>query len=300
MQKGVQTVETGFVGLGSMGLPMARNLLQAGHRLTAYNRTRRQVEELAGSGAQAAGTLAAACVPGVVMSVLSDDAAVEACVWGEGGILRALPEQGIHICLSTISTGLSRRLAEAHREHGQRYIAAPVFGRPDAAAAARLIVVAAGPLEAIERCRPLLEPLGRKLFVLGPEAPAAHALKLAGNFLIASMLETLAEAFALLRKSGVEPAKLLEIVNGGLFQSPVYENYGRLMLEERFEPAGFTVRLGLKDVRLVLLAAEAAGAPVPIASLVHDRLLSALARGQGELDWSSLGRIAATSAGLER
>ncbi|MBZ5565256.1 MAG: NAD(P)-dependent oxidoreductase [Acidobacteriia bacterium] len=293
-------METGFVGLGNMGLPMARNLLQAGHRLTVYNRTRGRAEELAKSGAQVASTPAAGCAHGVVMTVLSDDAAVESCVWGEGGILNALPKDGVHICLSTISTDLSRRLAEAHSARGQHFIAAPVFGRPAAAAAARLIVVAAGPPEAIERCRPLLEPLGRKVFVLGPDAPAAHTLKLAGNFLIASMLETLAEAFALLRKSNVDPAKLLEIVNGGLFQSPVYENYGRLMLEERFEPAGFALRLGLKDVRLVLRASETAAAPLPIASLIHDRLLSALARGQGDLDWSSLARVAAASAGLDR
>lgn len=293
-------MEIGFVGLGNMGLPMARNLLQAGHRVTVYNRTRNRAEELAKSGAQIAATPAAACVPGIVLDVLADDAAVEACVWGDNGILQALPPNGVHICLSTISTELSQHLVDAHEARGQRFVAAPVFGRPDAAAAARLIVVAAGPAEAIERCRPLLEPLGRKLFVLGPAAPAAHTLKLAGNFLIASMLETLAEAFALLRKSSVDPAKLLEIVNGGLFQSPVYENYGRLMIEQRFEPAGFALRLGLKDVRLVLRAAEAAAAPLPIASLVRDRLLSALARGQGELDWSSLARVAAESAGLER
>ncbi len=292
-------METGLIGLGSMGFPMARNLLQAGHRLTVYNRTRSRAEELAKSGAQVVTTPAAACAPGVVMSVLSDDAAVESCVWGEGSILNALPQEGVHICLSTISTDLSRRLAETHSKHGQHFIAAPVFGRPDAAAAARLIVVAAGSPVALERCKPLLEPLGRKVFVLGPDAPAANTLKLAGNFLLASMLETLAEAFALLRKSNVDPGKLLEIVNGGLFQSPVYENYGRLMLEERFEPAGFALRLGLKDVRLVLRAGETAAAPLPIASLVHDRLLSALARGQGELDWSSLSRVAAASAGLD-
>ena len=293
-------MDTGLVGLGNMGLPMARNLLQAGHGLTVYNRTRGRAEELAKSGAQVASTPAAACAHGVVMSVLSDDAAVESCVWGEGGILNALPKDGVHICLSTISTDLSRRLAEAHSARGQHFVAAPVFGRPDAAAAARLIVVVAGPPEAIERCKPLLELLGRKVFVLGPDAPAAHTLKLAGNFLIASMLETLAEAFALLRKSNVDPAKLLEIVNDGLFQSPVYESYGRLMLEERFEPAGFALRLGLKDVRLVLRAGETAAAPLPIASLIHDRLLSALARGQGDLDWSSLARVSAASAGLDR
>ena len=178
-------------------------------------------------------------------------------------------------------------------------MAAPVFGRPEAAEAKRLLVVAAGPAEAVERCRPLLEAIGRKLFVIGTDAPAAHALKLAGNFLIASMLETLSEAFALVRKSGVDPAQFLEIANGSLFQSPVYEHYGKLIVEERFEPAGFRMRLGLKDVGLILRAAEAAAVPLPMASLIRDQMLSAIARGQGDLDWASLARVAAENAGLK-
>jgi 3-hydroxyisobutyrate dehydrogenase-like beta-hydroxyacid dehydrogenase len=293
------TVQAGFVGLGNMGWPMARNLLQAGHRLTVYNRTRRRAEELAKFGAQVAGTLAQACASGVVMTMLSDDRANEECVFSPEGLLHALPANGVHVGLSTISTDLSRRLSEAHRERGQSFIAAPVFGRPEAAEAARLLVVAAGPAEALERCRPLLEAFARKLFVIGPDPPAANTVKLAGNLLIASMLETLSEAFALVRKSGVDSARFLEIVNGSLFQSPMYENYGKLIVEGRFEPAGFRLRLGLKDVGLVLRAAEAVAVPLPLASLVRDQLLSAVARGQGDMDLSSLAKVAAENAGLK-
>jgi 3-hydroxyisobutyrate dehydrogenase-like beta-hydroxyacid dehydrogenase len=293
------TVQAGFVGLGNMGRPMARNILEAGHQLTVYNRTRSRAEEVFKSGAQVAGTLAEACASGVVMTMLADDRAIEECVFSPEGILRALPANGIHVGLSTISTDLSRRLVEAHRARGQSFVAAPVFGRPEAAEAARLLVIAAGPSEAVERCWPLLGAIGRKLFVLGTDASAANAVKLAGNFLIASMLETLSEAFVLMRKSGVEPARFLEIVNGSLFQSPVYEIYGRLIVEERFEPAGFHLRLGLKDAGLVLRAAEALAVPMPLASLIRDQLLSAVARGQGDLDWSSLAKIAAENAGIK-
>jgi 3-hydroxyisobutyrate dehydrogenase-like beta-hydroxyacid dehydrogenase len=292
-------MKAGFIGLGNMGQPMAHNLLKARHELVVYNRTRSRAEELARGGAQVAGTPAEACAPGVVLTMLADDHAVAECVFGAGGILKALPAGGVHVSMSTISTALSRRLAEAHAAEGQSFVAAPVFGRPEAAAAARLVVVAAGPAEALERCRPLLEAVSRKLFVIGAEAPAANILKLAGNFLIASMLESLAEAFALARKSGMDPAQLLEIVNGALFQSPLYENYGKLMVEQRYAPAGFKLHLGLKDIRLALAAAEAANVPMPLASLLRDHLLSAVARGQGELDWASLARVLAENAGLE-
>lgn len=292
-------MQAGFVGLGNMGAPMARTLLRAGHRLTVYNRTRSRAEGVVTSGAQVAGMVAEACASGVVMSMLADDRATEECVFGPAGILSALPANGVHVGLSTISTDLSRRLTEAHRERGQSFVAAPVFGRPEAAEAKRLLVVAAGPPDAVERCRPLLEAIGRKLFVIGTDAPAAHAVKLAGNFLIASMLETLSEAFALMRKSGVAPAQFLEILNGSLFQSSLYENYGKLIVEERFEPAGFRLRLGLKDVGLVLRAAEGVAVPMPLASLIRDQLLSAVARGQGDLDWSSLAKVSAQNAGLK-
>jgi len=292
-------MEMGFIGLGAMGEPMARNLIKAGHALKIYNRTRSRAEALAGQGTTLAETPAAACTAGVVATMLADDAAVEGVVFGEHGVLEGLPRGGVHISHSTISTNLSRRLAGAHRQREQIFLAAPVFGRPDAAQAARLIVVAAGPPEAVERCHPALEAIGRKVFVIGPDAPAANTIKLAGNFLIASMLETLGEAFALLRKSGVDPATFLEIMVGSFFQSPIYENYGKIIAEQRYEPAGFKLRLGLKDVRLMMAAAEEAGAPMPIASLIRDNLISGIAQGLGDLDWSAVARVAALKSGLK-
>ncbi len=205
----------------------------------------------------------------------------------------------MHISHGTISVSLSRRLAEAHRQRGQYFVAAPVFGRPEAAQAARLLVIAAGASQAIDRCRPALEAIGRKLVVLGTDPTAANTFKLAGNFLIASMLESLGESFALLRKSGVDPAMFLEVMAGTFFQSPIYENYGKIIAGQRYEPPGFKLRLGLKDVRLILEAAEEAAAPMPIASLIRDNLLSGIAQGMEDLDWSAVARVAALKAGLK-
>jgi len=291
-------MELGFIGLGAMGEPMARNLIKAGHTVRVYNRTRSRAEALATQGAAVAETPQAACAGGIVATMLSDDAALEGVVFGEHGVLAGLPRGGVHIAHSTISVNLSRRLTDAHQQRGQLFIAAPVFGRPEAAQAARLVVVAAGAAEAMERCRPVLEAVGRKLFVVGADAPAANTVKLSGNFLIASMLEALGESFALLRKSGVDPAAFLEIV-GAFFQSPVYDNYGRIVAEQRYDPAGFKLRLGLKDLRLMIAAAEEAGAPLPIASLVRDNLVSGIAQGLGDLDWSAVARVAALKAGLK-
>lgn len=288
----------GFIGLGGMGSPIARSLLDAGHGVTVYNRTRARAEELASRGARVAETVADACRFPIVMTMLADDEAVEATVYGDRGVLETLPAAGIHVSLSTISTELSRRLTQAHALKGQRFVSAPVFGRPDAAAAKRLLVVAAGPAAAVEQVRGLLDAIGRKLFVIGEDPPAANTLKLAGNFLIVSMLETLGEAFALLRKSGIEPAQFMEIVNGNLIQSPIYENYGKIIAERRFEPAGFKLRLGLKDVRLLLSAAEERSVPMPMAGLLRDHLLSAVAAGMGESDWSALAEVAARKEGL--
>jgi len=291
-------MELGFIGLGGMGEPMARNLMKAGHAVKIYNRTRSRAEALVNQGATLAETPAAACSAGVVASMLADDAAVEEVVFGEHGVLEGLPRGGVHISHSTISTNLSRRLVEAHQQREQVFVAATVFGRPDAAQAARLIVVAAGPPEAVERCHPALEAIGRKLFVIGPDPPAANTVKLAGNFLIAAMLETLGEAFALLRKSGVDPATFLEVMVGPFFQSPIYDNYGKIIAEQRYEPAGFKLRLGLKDIRLVLAADEAA-APMPIASLIRDNMISGVAQGLEALDWSAVARVAALKSGLK-
>jgi 3-hydroxyisobutyrate dehydrogenase-like beta-hydroxyacid dehydrogenase len=281
-----------------MGMPIARNLLKAGHELTVYNRTRSKAEALKSAGAQLANSVAEASKPEVVMTMLADDVAVEQTALGEGGILNTLGNGGVHVSLSTISTALSRRLANAHTAKGQSFVAAPVFGRPDAAEAARLLVVAAGPAEAVERVRLLLEAIGRKLFVVGSEPYSANAVKLAGNFLIASMLESLSEVLVLTRKSGVEPEKTLEILNGSFFQSPIYEIYGKIIIGEEFSPPGFALRLGLKDVRLVLAAAEEAAVPMPVASVIRDHFVSGIARGWADMDWAALAKVVAEDAGL--
>ncbi len=292
----------GFLGLGGMGLPMALNLVRAGHEVSAWNRTSSRADAVRAAGGQVAGTAADAAEGAeLVLTMLADDAAVSAVVFGDEateGFLRALPRGAVHACTSTISVALSRRLAQAHAKHDQGYVAAPVFGRPQAAEAGQLTVVAAGAPAARARCREALEALGQTVHELGDDAPAANVVKLAGNFLIAGMMEALAEAFALGRKSGVDAAKLLEILNGGLVRSPLYQSYGTMMAQERFEPAGFKLSLGLKDMRLALAAADAAAVPMPLASLVHDHLLSGAARGWGDRDWTAMSRILSEAAGL--
>jgi 3-hydroxyisobutyrate dehydrogenase-like beta-hydroxyacid dehydrogenase len=290
-------MNVGFIGLGQMGLPMAANLLKAGHRVTAYNRTRSRAEELARAGGAVAKTAGEACRGEALVTMLADDQAVEEVVLAQE-LVAELPHETVHISMSTLSVALSRRLAETHARSGRLYVSAPVLGRPDAARAAKLFIFAAGPARAVARSRPLFDAMGQHTFILGEDAPQANVVKLAANFLIASVIESLGEAFALVRKSGVEPSHFLHIITSTLFSAPVYQNYGRIIVEERFEPAGFKVPLGLKDVRLVLAAADAAGVPLPIANIVRDHLLTAMARGRQELDWSSLARVAAENAGL--
>jgi 3-hydroxyisobutyrate dehydrogenase-like beta-hydroxyacid dehydrogenase len=300
-------MKLGFIGLGNMGQAMARNIARAGHQLTVYNRTRSRADELRAEGARVAvSPYDAALNADVLITMLANDEAVEAVIFGshravrqEGlGALHGLRAGTVHISMSTIGVALSKRLAEAHAAAGQAYVAAPVFGRPDVAAAARLWIVAAGPADHIERCRPVFEPISQGMFTVGEEPWTANVVKLAGNFLIASMLEALGEAFALVRKSGVEVHQFLEISNSALFKSPLYETYGSIIADERYEPAGLKLALGLKDVRLALEAADAASAPMPLASLIRDHFLSAIAHGQGEMDWAGLARVIAEHAGL--
>lgn len=294
-------MKVGFIGLGNMGQPMARNLRAAGHELAVFNRSREKAEPLRQQGARVADSPAdAARGAEVVFSMLSDDAAVEGVVLGESGLLGGLGQGAVHVSSSTISVGLSERLAEAHAKAGQRYVSAPVFGRPEAAEAKQLWVLAAGAKADVERCRPLLEALGRGLTVLGERAPQANVVKLSGNFLIASMMEALGEAFALTRKSGVEPQVFLEVFQSVFARSPIFERYAMLIADARYEPAGFKLRLGHKDMRLALEAAGAAEVPMPLASLLKDHLLGGVARGMGDLDWSALGALAAERAGLDK
>ena len=282
-----------------MGLAMARLLLQAGHRLTVYNRTRSRVDQLKDLKPVVAETPAAAARGAdVLITMLADDDSLEAVMLGPEGAVAVLPAGAIHISMSTISPALAARLAERHRAAGQVYVAAPVFGRPEAAAAKQLWIVAAGPADALTRCRPVLDALGQGVIVVGDDPPHANVIKLAGNFLLAAAIEAMGEAFALGRKYGIAPADLLDIVNGRLIRSPIYENYGKLIAEERYEPAGFKLKYGLKDIRLALGAAEQVAAPMPLASLIRDRYLAGIARGWGDVDWAALARIAAVDAGL--
>lgn len=292
-------MKVGFIGLGNMGSGMARNLIRAGHSVTVYNRTRSRAEALQPDGAAIAGTAAdAATGAEAVITMLSDDTAVEDVIFGAGRVLQAMPAGAVHVSASTISVALSRRLAAAHQQQKQHYVSAPVFGRPDAAAAAKLFVVAAGPAQEIDRCRPLFDAMGQKLFIAGDEPPMANVVKLAGNFLITTMIEGLAEAFAFGRKSNVDAGRLLEILTGSLFPAPIYKNYGGMIAADKFEPVGFKMTLGAKDNRLVLAAAEEAGVPMPMASLVRDQFLAAIAQGMSDADWAAVARIVYKNAGL--
>lgn len=299
-----------FIGLGNMGSAMATNLLKAGHTLTVYNRSRKRADALKPLGARVASTPGeAAAGAEVAITMLADDHALESVVLGHGGeekgmaekgkgILDSLPPNATHISMSTISVALSRQLAAVHAESKQHYIAAPVFGRPEAAAAAKLFIVAAGPAAQIDRCRPLFDAMGQKTFIAGDEPSGANLMKLAGNFLITAVIEGLAESFALVRKSGLDVNQFHEILTNSLFNAPIYKTYGALIASQKFEPAGFKLPLGFKDNRLLLAAAEEAAVPMPMASLVRDRFLAAMAQGMAESDWSAISRISAKEAGL--
>jgi 3-hydroxyisobutyrate dehydrogenase-like beta-hydroxyacid dehydrogenase len=299
-REGALTMEIGLIGLGNMGSGIAKSLLRAGHRLTVYNRTRSRAEALKPDGVVVAGSVAEACRGEAVLTMLSDDRALESVVFGGGGILASLPHSGLHISLSTISVALSDKLTDAHASAAQQYVAAPVFGRPEAAESAKLAVVAAGAKPSIERCKPLLDALGPKLFVTGEKPSSANAVKITGNFLIATVLESLSEALAFTRKSGLDAAAVLDFFTSTLFNAPVYKTYGGLIVEGKHDHVGFSLPLGFKDLKLMLQAAEAQTVPVPIASVLHDRFLLALARGYEKKDWSVLGRVASEDAGLAR
>lgn len=292
-------MDIGFIGLGMMGHPMAQNLLRTGHHVTVYNRTRSRAEELQSEGATVADRPEEACKGEIVITMLADDAALEDIVFGSGNLLAAMAVGALHISMSTISVALSDRLTEAHRESGQHYVSAPVFGRPQAAAAAQLNIIAAGSPDAVERCRPVLDALGQKTFVVGEKPSIANLIKLSGNFLIISMTESLGEAFALTRKYGIDPNQYLDILTTILFPAPIYKSYGGLIAGQKYEPPGFRLKLGLKDVRLALAAAEAESVPLPVASIARDHLLSAMARGYQDLDIAALALVCAEDAGLQ-
>jgi 3-hydroxyisobutyrate dehydrogenase-like beta-hydroxyacid dehydrogenase len=290
-------MDIGFVGLGNMGSGMASSLLKAGHQVTAYNRSQDKVDLLAERGARPARSVAEASRSQIVVTMLSNDAAVEAVTFGADGIIATLAQGGVHVSSSTISVALAERLTAAHAEAGQRFVTAPVFGRPVAAETAKLFVVASGDPAAIQKVSPVFEAIGQKTFVVSDSPAAAILIKLSGNFLIASVIESLGEAMALVGKAGVDKEQYLEVLTSTLFGAPVYQTYGGLIAREEFEPAGFAAPLGLKDVRLVLAAGEELRVPLPVASLLRDRFLTLVANGGDHLDWSAVGALAAWEAG---
>ena len=286
-------MKIGFIGLGRMGSAMAANLVKAGHQVTVFNRSPDKRRKLVELGAHEAARIADACRGEAVITMLADDAALSSVTLADGGIVASLPKGAIHVSMSTVSVALARELTKAHAAAGQRFIAAPVFGRPEAAAAAKLFIVAAGEPAAVETCLPLFNALGQKTLPIGPEPAAANLVKLSGNFLLASAIEALGEAIALVSKAGVDRRAYVELLTSTIFPAPVYATYGGLIAANRFEPASFTAALGLKDIRLALAAAESLGVPMPLGALLQRRFLRLLAQGGENLDWSALGGLAA-------
>jgi 3-hydroxyisobutyrate dehydrogenase-like beta-hydroxyacid dehydrogenase len=293
-------MKVGFIGLGNMGSAIAANLLKAGHEVTVFNRTSSKAEPLVKQGARYAARIADACQGDAVMTMLSDDHAVESVVFGEAGIADSLGKGAVHISVSTISVALSQKLTTTHADRGQRFVAAPVFGRPEAAAAAKLFVTAAGADDAVDACLPLFEAIGQRTFRFGTHPPDANLVKLSGNFLISSVIEALGEAMALVGKAGLDQHQYLDFLTSTLFVAPVYKTYGALIADRKFEPAGFAAPLGFKDNRLVLAAAETLRVPMPLASLIYNRFLTLLAHGGESLDWSAISQLAAEDAGQQK
>jgi 3-hydroxyisobutyrate dehydrogenase-like beta-hydroxyacid dehydrogenase len=280
-----------------MGSAIALNLIKAGHDVVVWNRSADKAESLVAAGATLAATPAEAAAGGIVMTMLADDKAVEAVAFGPDGIL-ASPAQPLHISLSTIGVAFAERLMAAHEEAGGSLVSAPVFGRPLAAAAAKLFIAAAGPADAIARAQPLFDAIGQKTFILGDSAPMANLMKLCGNFLIGSVIESLAEAMTLGQRGGIPKAKMLEVLTGSYFDAPIYRVYGEIIASDAYLPAGFTAPLGLKDMNLVSEAATDARVPMPVLAVIRNHILSLIAREGEEVDWAALARSVETEAGL--
>jgi 3-hydroxyisobutyrate dehydrogenase-like beta-hydroxyacid dehydrogenase len=291
------TKAVALVGLGNMGHPMARNLLAAGIPLTIWNRTASKGDDLVAAGATRAASIAEAGRCDIVITMVSDDAALKQTLF-DGGLIGAMKPGAIHVSMSTISVALADTLAKEHDARSLALVCAPVMGRPDAAVAAKLFILAAGRDDAIDRCQPLFDAMGQRTFRFGDHPGSAVVVKLSVNFLIAALIESLSEASVLVSKHGVSTHALVDLLTSTLFSAPVYKTYGAIVADKRYRPAGFPAPLGLKDMSLVLDAAREANAPMPLASLVRDHLIAAIALGYGDADWSALGAVVANNAGL--
>ncbi len=293
------TETIGFIGLGNMGRPMAANLLAAGHHMRVFSRKDESAAPLVAQGALRVTHTHETAVPGgIVITMLSDDAALEEVAIGDGKLARALGSGGVHVSMSTVSPAASRRVAAQLAGLGVSYVAAPVFGRPDAAAAQKLWICVSGGRAAKERVLPILQALGQGVFDFGEDAGGANVVKLAGNFLLASAVEAMAESMALAAKNGIDTESLMDMMGQTLFACPVYRTYGGMLIRRRYDPPGFRLALGLKDVDLVLKTASDSKTPMPLASLLHDRMLAGVAKGRGDLDWAIVGQEVNEQAGL--
>jgi 3-hydroxyisobutyrate dehydrogenase-like beta-hydroxyacid dehydrogenase len=288
-------MDIGFIGLGEMGSAIVANLLKAGHRVRVWNRSPERARPLVEAGAQTVATPAEAFSGDAVFSMLADDAALREVI--DAAVLDAAPRGLVHVNMATISVALAAELAREHAERGLRYVAAPVMGRPDAARAAKLIIIAAGDAEAVDHVQPLFDVVGQRTCRIGALPQQANVMKLAANFMLGAAVETLGEAAALLSGHGVAMHDFLDMITGGPFPGPVYAGYGAMIAEGRYEPAMFKARLGLKDVRLALEAADSVSTPMPVASVVRDSLIEAVAHGEGDSDFAVLGKVAARRAG---
>ena len=283
-----------------MGMPMASNLIAAGYQLTVYNRTASKAEPLLSLGAHRADRAGDVAQPGgIVVSMLADDSSLEALVAGSDALAEHLAPDGIHISMTTVSPAITRKLARVHADHGSVMVSAPVFGRPNAAAAKMLWICTSGPNDAKAKVRPVLDAMGQRIFDFGDDPGAANVVKLCGNFMIAASFEAMSEALTMVQKSGVDPVATIEMLSSTLFASPVYQGYGAAIAHRKFTPAGFRLPLGLKDIDLVLKTATEANTPMPTASLLRDRFISAIAKGRAAMDWSAIALGAADDAGLK-
>lgn len=291
----------GFIGLGKMGEPMARNLMRAGYKLRVYNRTSAKAKALAGEGAKVVATLREVVEPGgIVVSMVANDHALAEVVLGENGIGDAIGKGGLHISMSTVSPPTAQRLAAHYQKHGASYVAAPVFGRPDAAAAKQLWICLAGDGKAKERARPVLEALGQAIFDFGEKPEAANVVKLAGSFLIGAAIEAMAEAYTFAEKNGVSREQVADVFSQSFLACPIYQNYGKVIATQNYQPAGLKVSLGLKDMNVLTRTAAKSLTPMPIGNLLQTRLMSAFSKGRADMDWAALALGALEDAGLQQ
>lgn len=291
----------GFIGLGQMGLPMARNLIQAGFDVTVYNRSQYKAQALIDEGARLAMKPNEVVTPEcTVITMLANDEALKEVVLGKDGIAAALGKNEAHISMSTVAPTSTNEIYAAHQSHGTAFIAAPVFGRPDAAAAKKLWICISGDSKIKKDVEPILKNLGQAIYDFGDKISAANVVKLSGNFLIMSAIEAMAEAFTLAEKNGIDKNKLAELLGQTLFACPVYQTYGSMIANEKFSPPGFKLSLGFKDLNLILKTAVEVNMPMPLASLLYDRFISALAKNRQELDWSAIALNVAEEAGITK